>query len=49
MKFTKQNIEQIRDNTTSELTKDVIDYILNEWDEYDDKKNIVLDLSLIHI
>lgn len=44
MKFTKQNIEQIRDNTTSELTKDVIDYVLNEWDEYDNKKNIILDI-----
>lgn len=44
MKFTKQNIEQIRDNTVSELTKDVIDYILDEWDEYDDKKNIVTDV-----
>ena len=44
MKFTKQNIAQLKNNTTSELTKDVIDYILNEWDEYDDKKNIVLDV-----
>lgn len=44
MEFIKKNIEQIRDNTTSELTKDVIDYILNEWDEYDDKKNIILDV-----
>ena len=44
MEFTKKNIEQIRRNTASELTKDVIDYILNEWDEYDDKKNIVLDV-----
>ena len=44
MEFTKQNIEQIRSNTASELTKDVIDYILNEWDEYDDKKNIILDV-----
>ena len=44
MEFTKQNIEQIRSNTTSELTKDVIDYILNEWDEYEDKKDIVLDV-----
>lgn len=44
MEFTKKNIEQIRDNTTSELTKDVIDYILNEWDEYDDPKQIVIDL-----
>ena len=44
MKFTKQNIKQLKTNTTSKLTKDVIDYILNEWDEYDDKKNIVLDV-----
>ena len=44
MEFTKKNIEQIRDNTTSELTKDVIDYVLNEWDGYDDKRNIVLDV-----
>ena len=44
MKFTKRNIKQIRDNTMSKLTADVIDYVLNEWDEYDDKKNIVLDV-----
>ena len=44
MEFTKRNIKQIRDNTMSKLTKDVIDYVLNEWDEYDDKKNIVLDV-----
>lgn len=44
MEFTKQNIEQIRGNTTSKLTKDVINYVLNEWDEYDDKKNIILDV-----
>ena len=43
MKFTKQNIKQIRDNTMSKLMADVIDYVLNEWDEYDDKKHIVLD------
>lgn len=44
MKFAKQNIKRIRRSTTSELTKDVIDYILNEWDEYDDKKDIVLNV-----
>ena len=44
MEFTKKNIEQIRSNTASELTEDVIDYILNEWDEYDDKTNIILDV-----
>lgn len=44
MKFIKQNIEQIRDNTTSGLMKDVIDYILDKWDEYNDKRNIFLDV-----
>ena len=44
MEFTKQNVTKFKTNTTSALTKDVIDYILNEWDEYDDKKNIVLDV-----
>ncbi len=44
MEFTKQNIKRIRSNTVSELVKDALDYILNEWDEYDDKKNIILDV-----
>ena len=44
MKFTKRNIKQIKDNTMSKLTADVIDYVLNEWDEYDDKTNIILDV-----
>lgn len=44
MEFTKQNVAKLKTNTTSKLTKDVIDYVLNEWDKYDDKKNIVLDV-----
>lgn len=44
MKFTKKNIEQIKTNTTSELTKDVIDFVLNEWDDCDDKKDIILNV-----
>lgn len=44
MEFTKHNVAQLKTNTTSKLTEDVIDYILNEWDEYDDKKNIILDV-----
>lgn len=44
MEFTKQNVAKLKTNTTSKLTTDVIDYVLNEWDEYDDKKNIVLDV-----
>ena len=44
MKLKKQYLERIKNITTSELQKDVIDYVLNEWDEYDDKKNIILDI-----
>ena len=44
MKFTKQNLEQMKNNTTSELTQDVIDFILNEYDNYDDPKKIVTNL-----
>lgn len=44
MEFTKQNVAKLKTNTTSKLMKDVIDYVLNEWDEYDDKTNIVLDV-----
>lgn len=44
MKLTKQNIEQIRSNTTSELMKDVIDYVLDEWDNCGDKKRIFTDV-----
>lgn len=44
MEFTKQNVAKLKTNTMSKLTADVIDYVLNEWDEYDDKKNIVLDV-----
>ena len=44
MKFTKQNLEQMKNNTTSELTQDVIDFILDEYDNYDDPKKIVTDL-----
>lgn len=43
-KFTKQAIEQINNNTSSELLKDVTEFILGEWDEYDDPKQIVIDL-----
>lgn len=44
MKFTKQNLEQMKNNTPSELTQDVIDFILDEYDNYDDPKKIVTDL-----
>lgn len=44
MEFTKQNLEQLRNNTTSDLRKNVIDFILNEWDDCDDKKDIILNV-----
>lgn len=43
-KFTKQAIEQINNNTSSELLEDVTEFILGEWDEYADPKQIVIDL-----
>lgn len=44
MEFTKQNIEQLKNNTTSKLRKNVINFILNEWDDCDDKKDIILNV-----
>ena len=47
MKFTKQNIKRINQEAKTDndgLTESVTDYILDKWDEYDDKKNIVTDV-----
>lgn len=47
MKFTKQNIKRINQEAKENndgLTESVTDYILDKWDEYDDKKNIVTDV-----
>lgn len=39
MKLTKTNIKEIKRNGNS-LEKYVCDYILGQWDNYDDKTNI---------
>ena len=47
MKFTKQNIKRINQEAKANndgLTESVTDYILDKWDEYDDKKDIVTNL-----
>lgn len=47
MKFTNQNIKRINQEAKANndgLTESVTDYILDKWDEYDDKKNIVTDV-----
>lgn len=47
MKFTKQNIQRINQEAKANndgLTVSVTDYILDKWDEYDDKKNIVTEV-----
>ena len=43
MKLTKTNIKEIKRNGNS-LEKYVCDYILDEWDNYDDKANIFEDV-----
>lgn len=47
MKFTKQNIKRINQEAKENndgLTESVTDYIIDEWGNYDDKKNIVTDV-----
>ena len=47
MKFTKQNIKRINQEAKADndgLTESVTDYIIDKWDEYYDKKNIVTDV-----
>lgn len=44
MKLTQANIEAIKQNTSNALTKRVSNYVLDEWGNYDDKKNIFTDV-----
>ena len=43
-KLTLKNVQKIKNETNSKLTKYVCDYIVKRWDDYDDKKNIFLDV-----
>ncbi len=44
MKLTQANIKAIKQNTSNALTKKVCNYVLDEWGNYDDKKNIFTDV-----
>lgn len=45
MKFTKQNVEKLNaEAALNSLLEDVTDYVLDKWDEYDDPKDIVLEI-----
>lgn len=45
MEFTKQNVEKLNaEAALNSLLEDVTDYVLDKWDEYDDPKNIVLEV-----
>ena len=43
-KLTLENVRKIKNETNSKLTKYVCDYIIKRWDDYDDKKDIFLDV-----
>lgn len=44
MKLTKRNITNLKKATSSRLEKDVLEYILNRWNDYDDKAGIFRDV-----
>ena len=44
MKLTIENIKKFRRKSNSGLTNYVCNYIIDKWDNYDDKENILLDV-----
>ena len=44
MKIILKNIKSIKQNTDNKLTKDVCNYVIEEWSDYEDKKSIFLDV-----
>ena len=47
MEFTKQNVAILNQQAIEEndgLMESVTKYVLNKWDEYDDPKNVVMDV-----
>ncbi|MDD4815522.1 MAG: hypothetical protein PHQ62_00055 [Clostridia bacterium] len=44
MKLTLQNIKQLKQNTDNALTKKVCNYVIEKWQDYDDKSNIFTDV-----
>ena len=41
-KLTLENVQKIKNETNSGLTKYVCDYIIKRWNDYDDKNDILL-------
>ena len=39
MKLTLKNIKEIKRDTENKLIKRVCDYVIGEWNDYDDKKH----------
>ena len=44
MKLTLKNLREIKRKTDNELTKRVCDYVIDEWNDYNDKKHIFTDV-----
>lgn len=44
MKLTLKNIKEIKSNSNSPLEKRVYNYIISEWNNYNDKKHIFTDV-----
>ena len=41
-KLTLENVEKVKNETDNKLVKRVCDYVMSNWDFYDDKKDIFL-------
>ena len=44
MQLTLKNLREIKRKTDNELTKRVCDYVIDEWNDYNDKKHIFTDV-----
>ncbi|MFA6780407.1 MAG: hypothetical protein WCU80_11610, partial [Paludibacteraceae bacterium] len=44
MKLTLANIKSLKQDSDNALTKRVCSYVIDEWGDYDDKKNIFTDV-----
>ena len=44
MKLTLANVKSLKQNSDNALTKRVCNYVIDEWGNYDDKKNIFTDV-----
>lgn len=44
MKLTKKDVEQLRKESSNKLFKNVCTYVIDEWSDYTEKKNIILEV-----